>query len=97
MQSHIGYDVLAEETITALMHSNRQLLETYITRKEIDTFVNFCKSKRDFKFLQYLSDLCVANNEAIPRIQELVCQALFANITTTTNNNSNSVILIEAK
>ncbi|KAF1745338.1 hypothetical protein MXB_2722 [Myxobolus squamalis] len=95
MQTQIGLDISAEETITDLVHNNRNLLEKHVTHKEVSTFISLIHQKHDCRYFDYLSDLCVCKGAAISSTQELVCQNLFQHdILIETKLINNVVVLV---
>ena len=46
MQSQIGFDLAAEDTITHLLNSNRRLMERHITEKEVANFLTLIRRNK---------------------------------------------------
>jgi hypothetical protein len=73
IQEQIGFNVMAEDTMTAVLHNNPKLLEKYVRAPHVERFVELVRTSRSGKFLDYLADLCVCRGEANKRVQELIC------------------------
>ncbi|TNN14277.1 Inositol 1,4,5-trisphosphate receptor type 2 isoform 2 [Schistosoma japonicum] len=78
MQTHIGLGMRASETITALLHNNRQLLEKHVGEQEVSAFISLVRDNVEARFLNYLSALCSSRGVAIPITQELICYQLLS-------------------
>lgn len=78
IQEQIGFDLLAEDTMTAVLHNNPKLLEKYVKNPHVERFVELVRNNRVGKFLDYLADLCVCRGEANKKIQELICNCVLS-------------------
>ncbi|CAJ0918564.1 unnamed protein product, partial [Mesorhabditis belari] len=78
IQEQIGFDLMAEDTMTAVLHNNPKLLEKYVKKDHVERFVELVRNNRQGKFLDYLADLCVCRGEANKKIQELICNSVLS-------------------
>ncbi|KRX66923.1 Inositol 1,4,5-trisphosphate receptor itr-1, partial [Trichinella sp. T9] len=89
IQHQIGHGLMAEDTITAVLHDNAKLLETHVEKTHIEKFIELVRQNREGRFLDYLTLLCVCKNEANKKIQELICLLVL--------NDANRDILLETR
>ncbi|KAL3082805.1 hypothetical protein niasHS_010607 [Heterodera schachtii] len=76
IQEQIGFNLLAEDTMTAVLHNNPKLLEKYVKTPHVERFVELVRNNRSGRFLTYLADLCMCRGEANKKIQELICNTV---------------------
>uniref|UniRef100_A0A183CC87 Inositol 1,4,5-trisphosphate receptor n=1 Tax=Globodera pallida TaxID=36090 RepID=A0A183CC87_GLOPA len=78
IQEQIGFNLLAEDTMTAVLHNNPKLLEKYVKTPHVERFVELVRNNRCGRFLTYLADLCMCRGEANKKIQELICNSVLS-------------------
>ncbi|KAL3318755.1 Inositol 1,4,5-trisphosphate receptor type 2 [Cichlidogyrus casuarinus] len=90
MQTQIGYDMHAEDTLAALFKYDKQLLEKHIGSHEIEIFIDMVCGTRNpmyvqlkyrliellTSFLEYLSDLCAKDDVVFLYTQKLIVDTL---------------------
>ncbi len=49
IQNQIGFDLMAEDLITAILHNNPKILQNFVERPHIDRFVQLVRNNKQGK------------------------------------------------
>jgi hypothetical protein len=78
--SQIQFPVYAAETLTAILHGNRNLLEQVVDEERIRTFVELIKQEGPSdQFLDFFAAICSCDGEAMRKNQDLCLEELVLN------------------
>lgn len=71
-------NIMAEATITASITNNRSLLDKRITKNTIRNLVDEVaeQKKKNERFLNLLSELCICKGEAVAKNQNIIVEFL---------------------
>lgn len=72
--THLGYDILAEEFVSMLITGNETLLKTIVNDSLVKLFLRLLRQQNmNPKFLRFLSNMSICNNEAVFQNQTSIC------------------------
>jgi hypothetical protein len=78
--SQIQFPVHAAESLTAILHGNRNLLEQVVDEARIRTFVDLIKNEGPSdQFLDFFAAICSCDGEAMRKNQDLCLEELILN------------------